>query len=429
MRRRLLTAAAAAWLLALPAAADVVRASSTTVVTAGQPNRDGALTTAVPVYELVSISASEMKTSWGEFEAALSAWGAVDAADIRFWQNGAPADSRASGDVDIAYLKLKNEFRRGAFTLRLGRQVIVEGNARMLHLDGAQAVVRLPAGLGFSLYGGAPVAPRFGTRGTVVTTGNTVATVAYGGRVSLARAGLVELGVSASLATADGDLTRKDVGADLRITPHHLVELTSSGFYNLPEKRIGQVDVALGVEAHRTLRLVVDYQHVEPDLFLPRNSILSVFAADKRNDLGGGFRWTPTRTLAIDADYHMLRADDGDGNRARLKGTYRPYGRWVVGADLQLLQVPENGYWLARVFGSREFGRFAATLDGWLYRYDKLVNGQDKSIGGTLTGTYQLAPSWKVALAATAGSDPFYSSRLDVMAKLVWNQLYTREVR
>lgn len=427
MRQRLLTAVAAAWLLALPAAADVVRASSTTVVTAGQPNRDGELTTAVPVYELVSISASEMKTSWGEFEAALSAWGAVDAADIRFWQNGAPAGTRATGDVDVAYLRGDLLGRR--LTLRLGRQVVVEGSARMLHMDGAQAVARLPSGFGFSLHGGAPVAPRFDARGTVFTTGNTVATVAYGGRASWARAGLVELGVSASLATADGDLTRKDVGADLRITPHRRFELTSSGFYNLPEKRFGQGDVALGVEAHRTLRLVVDYAHVEPDLFLPRNSILSVFAADQRNDFGGGLRWTPLRTLAIDADYHRLRADDGDGNRARLKGTYRPYGRWVVGADLQLLQVPENGYWLARVFGSREFGRLAATLDGWLYRYDKLVNGQDKSMGGTFTGSYQLAPSWKVALAATAGSDPFYSNRLDVMAKLVWNQLYTREVR
>jgi hypothetical protein len=427
MRRRLLPAAAAAWLLSSPAAADVVTASSTTVVTAGQPNRDGALTTALPVYELLSISASEMRTSWGEFEAALSAWGAVDAADIRFWQNGAPAGSRASADVDVAYLRGDLLARR--LTIRVGRQVVVEGNARMVHLDGGQAAVRLPGGFGLSAYGGAPVAPRFDARGTAFTTGNTVATVAYGGRVSWARAGLLELGVSASMASADGDLTRQDVGADLRITPHHLFEITSAGFYNLPEKRVGQADVALGVEAHRTLRLVVDYRHVEPDLFLPRNSILSVFAADKRNDLGGGLRWTPTRTLAIDADYHILRAEDGDGNRARVKGTYRPYGRWVVGADLQLLQVPDNGYWLARVFASREFGRFAGALDGWFYRYDKQVNGQDQSAGGALTGSYQLAPSWRFALAGTVGSDPFYKSRLDVMAKLVWNQLYTREVR
>ncbi|MBI5070958.1 MAG: hypothetical protein HZB56_22275 [Deltaproteobacteria bacterium] len=427
MRRRLPLAAAAAWLLAVPAAADVVTASSTTVVTAGRPYRDGSLTSAVPVYELVSISASEMKTSWGEFEATLSAWGAVDGSDIRFWQNGAPVGSRATGDVDVAYLR--GDLRSRKLTVRLGRQVIVEGNARMLHLDGAQIVVRPSRGFGLSLYGGAPVAPRFDARGTAFTTGNTLATVAYGGRAYWSLAGLLELGVSGSMATADGDLTRKDVGADLRITPHHRVEITSSGFYNLPEKRVGQVDVAVGFEAQRTLRLAVDYQHVEPDLFLPRNSILSVFAADKRNDFGGGLRWTPMRTIAVDADYHLLKAEDGNGSRARLKGTYRPYGRWVVGADFQLLKVPENGYWLARAFASRELGRFAATLDGWFYRYDKQVNGQDQSLGGTVTGSMQLAPSWRVALAGTAGSDPFYKSRLDVMAKLVWNQLYTREVR
>lgn len=427
MRIGLPVAVAAASLLAAPARGDVVQASSTTVVTGGELWRAGDSKVAVPVYEILSVSASEMRTAMGEFEAVLSAWGAVDAGPIRFWQNGAPAGSRASGDVNVGYLKGDLLGRRLGF--RLGRQVVIEGTARMLHLDGGQVVLRLPAGFGLSGYAGAPVYPRFDARGTELATGNTAGDLAYGGRISWQRAGLLTLGASASMADAGGEATRREVGADFRLTPIHLLELAGSGFYATDEKRIGQADVSANVRVARTVSLVVDYGHVEPDLFLARNSILSVFAADRRNEAGAGVHWTPRRTVVVDADYHFLGTEDGNGGRGRLRASFRPYGQGVVGADLQLLKIPDNGYWQIRLFGSREWGRTSGTLDLWIYRYVNQVNGQDQSIGGTATGGWQIAPAWKVLVAATAGSDPFFKSRLDVMAKLAWTQTYVREVR
>jgi hypothetical protein len=143
--------------------------------------------------------------------------------------------------------------------------------------------------------------------------------------------------------------------------------------------------------------------------------------------------------VVVDADYHFLKAEDGNGGRGRLKATFRPGDRGTVGADLQVLKVPDNGYWQARVFCTREWGRASGTLDVWYYKYDKQVNGVvqgnsivdgvDHSVGGTATGGWQIAPAWRVLLAATAGSDPFFKSRLDVMAKLAWTQNYVREVR
>jgi hypothetical protein len=427
MTVRFPVALAAACLVAAPAGADVVQANSTTVVTGGELWRQGDAKAAVPVYELVSVSASEMKNGWGEFEAVLSAWGAVDAGPIRFWQNGAPSGSRASGDVDVGYLRGDLFSRR--LTFRLGRQVVIEGTARMLQIDGGQVVLRLPAGFGLSGYAGAPVYPRFDARGTELATGSTAGDVAYGGRISWERAGLLSLGLSAAMADSGSEATRREVGADFRLVPVHALELAGSGFYATDEKRIGQADVAANIRATRTVTIVADYQHVEPDLFLARNSILAVFAAEKRNDAGGGVRWTPLRAVVVDADYHFLKAPDGNGGRARLKGSFRPYDQGVVGADLQLLKVPDNGYWQARAFCSRQWGRYSGTLDLWIYRYDKKVNEQSQSVGGTATGGWQVAPSWKVLLAATAGSDPFFKSRLDVMAKLAWTQTYVREVR
>lgn len=420
-------ALAAAWLVAAPARGDVVQASSTTVVTGGELWRAGDSKVAVPVYEILSVSASQMRTSVGEFEAVLSAWGAVDAGPIRFWQNGGSTGSRASGDVDVGYLKGDLLDRR--LTFRLGRQVVIEGTARMLHLDGGQVLLRLPAGFGLSGYVGAPVYPRFDARGTELGTGNTAGDLAYGGRISWLRVGLLTLGASVSMADSGGEATRREVGADFRLTPLHWLELGGAGFYATDEKRIGQADVSARLLAARNLTLVVDYGHVEPDLFLARNSILAVFATDKRNEVGAGVHWTPRRTVVVDADYHFLGAEDGNGGRGRVRASFRPWDLGVVGADVQLLKVPDNGYWQLRAFGSREWGRYAGTLDLWIYHYDKQVNGQDQSIGGTATGGWQIAPAWKVLVAATAGSDPFFKSRLEVMAKLAWTQTYLREVR
>jgi hypothetical protein len=433
MGTRLIAAMAALWLVAAPARAEVVQASSTTVVTAGQAFRakpgvsEVDLKLAAPVYELVSVSASEIRTGWGEFQAVLSGWGALDAGPIRFWQNGAPAGSRATGDVDVGYLR--GDLLGNKLTFRLGRQMIVEGGARMIHLDGAQLVLRLPLGFGLSGYGGAPVAPRFDARGTVFATGSSNADVAYGGRVSWRRGTLVEIGASVSMANAGSQVSRQEAGADLKLAPVHGLEILGSGFYSLYDSRLAMATGAVQYQLLRNLRLLADVQRLEPDLFLPRNSILAVFMSDGRTDGGGGVHWLPLRTLTVDAGYHYLGASDGSGSRVQAKGVFTGLAQTSLGADLQYLKIPDSGYTLVRLFGSREWGRVTGTLDLWMYRYEKKVNDQDQSLGATLTGGYQLAPAWKVLLAATAGADPFYKSRLDVMAKLVWNQLFVREVR
>jgi hypothetical protein len=427
MRIRLPLALAAAGLLASPARGEVVQASSTTVTTPAQLYRAGELRAATPVFELISVSASDMKTSVAEFEAVLSAWGSVDAGTIRFWQNGGSASSRAIGDVDIGYLKANLANQR--VSVRLGRQVVVEGTSRMLHLDGAQLVAILPSGFGVSAWGGAPVAPRFDARGGDYATNATRASVAYGGRASWAYGALVDVGISAALADDGGEVSRRDLGADLRVVPLHGYELRASGFYALGEQRLGQGEVAVSGQVRRDLNVYLDYQRIAPDLFLPRNSILAVFVADKRDDAGGGLIWTPARAVSVDADYHLLKASDGNGYRARLKGTGSPWGQGRAGAELQLLEIPGNGYLLARIFGARAWGDLSGTLDVYLYRYDKKVNGQEQSMGAAATGGWQLAPAWKVLLAVSGGADPYYQSRFDVMAKLQWTQPFTREVR
>jgi hypothetical protein len=413
--------AAAGW-----ARAEVVKASSTTLLGASQMVREGTLKAAYPVLEMVSVSASEIRTGVGEFEAALSGWGAYDGGAQAFWQNGAPHATRQSGDLEIGYVR--GDLFRRVLAFRVGRQLVVEGVSRMVHLDGGHFVLRLPLGAGLSAYAGLPVAPRFATRGGERATGNLRADVAYGGRASWGRPGLVEVGASLAFADDGKEVSRRDLGADLRFWPHRAVAIAGSTFYSLAEGRLGEAEAVVDVRAARGLAVFADVRHVEPDLYLARNSILAAFAAAKRDDAGAGVRWTP-RGATAEADLHLIREEEGSGVRARLKGTLRPWFATVVGADAQLLQVPDNGYWLARLFGSRQWGRIATALDVWIYRYRKPVNGIDQSVGGTASGGYRVAPGWRLALAGTAGSDPFFKSRVELLARVVYEQTYLREVQ
>jgi hypothetical protein len=437
MTRLRLVFLGAALAAAGPAGADTVRASSTTMLLGRQDFRDGSLQTAVPLYELLNLDASGVRTPYADLEIVVSTWGSADLADVRFWQNGARVGDHFTGDVNVGFVRA--DFLRRSFTLRLGRQMVADGNARMVHIDGAEGRLALPGGFGLSGYAGLPVAPRFARRGGDLAVGNIRATFTAGGRVSWQYPRLLDVGVSYAQATDHGDPSRQDLGADFRITPHRRVQLTGSSWWSLYEGRLAEVSLAGQVFATRDLDVTVDYRHVLPDLFLPRNSILSVFVSEKRNDVGGAVHWAVARNLALDADYHLLIQDSGKGHWARGKGTYHPGGpATTVGAEYSLLQnsggnsaINDNGYHEVRLFGARRLAEvITGTLDLMAYFFDDDVNGESYSLAATATLAYQFTRGWRAALAGTAGSTPFLERQFEIMAKLVYEQTYAvREVR
>jgi hypothetical protein len=420
----------AATLAAVPARADVVRANATTLFYTRQDWYAGQTDRVAPMFEIVSVTASEVTSPFADdVEIAVATWGAVDLADIRRWQNGGTASSRVSGDVDTAYIKGELLGRR--LILRVGRQLVGDGLARMVQIDGGQLRLRLPGGFGISGYAGSPVSPRFAARGGEFTTGNTRGELATGGRVSWFWPGLLELGASAALARDHGDVSRQDVGGDLRATLPGHVELLGSTFYSTYEKRWGEVDTSASWRPRRDVQLVAEYRHVEPDLFLPRTSILSVFSEAERDDVGGVVRFVPVHGVTVDAEYTELFESDGNGHRARLKGTWRPRQAWSLGLEGAVLDHKDNeGYWLARAFGAWRQSLLEITGDVQSVWLEKSVNGETLSFTATGTAGYRVAQGWKILVAGVAGSDPFLVRHFDFLAKLVYDQTYvTREVR
>jgi hypothetical protein len=420
--------------------AETVEATSTTFLLSGQQARGGQsgtepeLDDVSTAYEWITISARELRTPFADnLEVVVSTWGSYDLADLR-WDNG--TSSEVTGDVLTGYVRA--QFLDRKLSVRAGRQHVGLGVARMIQIDGGDAVFRA-GGVGLQAYAGSPVSQRFQSREGLQSWNPLGGNFAYGGRLSytLSIPGVsgrgLDLGASAAIVQDDGDAVREDVGVDFRVQPIRAVNLTGYGVYSLYAERFAEGTVMVSGPIAQRLHVSADWRFTAPDLFLPRTSILSVFSAERRNDFGGGLDYEVTRDVSVGAEYHLLvePGDDEDFYGNELVGRLHwSRGQRSAGAEAFWLDAFENGYVGARIFGRQDFGRLFAAVDvlGHLLRED--VNNEDLAVSGTLSGGYEVGRGWSAVLAGRAGVNPFFEQQFDVLAKLVYNQTYTvREVR
>jgi hypothetical protein len=444
MRQTPLILAALALALGPAARADTIEVSSTTLVTAGEQTRGGAfgeerdLATVVPAYEILSITARGITNPVADdLSIVLSSWGAYDFADRR-WDRG--TESSLTGDVMAGYVQGRLADRR--VTLRLGREHVMTGVARMLHIDGGDAVVVLPLGFRVSAYAGVPVSQRFASRSGIRSWNPVGGNVAYGGRVgwSLSVPGVsgrgLDIGVSHNAVEDDGDPVRQELGADFRVLPFGNFTVTGFAAFSLYDERFSEGQVLASWSATRRVHVTADYRYIEPDLLLARNSILSVFADSSWNEVGAGATYNLGRGVDVGADYHLrieppARQGGSDelGHDAVARASLTR-GPTQAGAEVSFLDTFENGYVGTRIFGRQGFGKAfgAADLIAHFFRED--VNGERLALTGTLSAGYELARGFSAVVSGRAGVTPFLEQTYDVMAKLVYNQTYTRrEVR
>jgi hypothetical protein len=407
--------------------ADVVDISSTTFLNARKDWRDGQTYSLIPVYEMLSLSAHDVKNPLSEsLELVLSTWGAANLGDKPWW-NGYVNSGSLSADLNLAYVRAG--WANRAVVLSLGRMNVVAGVARMVQLDGVSLALRLPAGFGVSAYAGSPVSARFSTRGLPYDANPITGDVAAGGRVSWMLPGVLDLGASVAWVADHGDAARQDVGGDIRITPTRALAIVGFADYSILAEALAEGSASATYQISRAVSVSADYRYTVPALFLSQNSILWVFSDSTRNDVGANVHLALGR-WAVDAGYTELLTDSGNGPRVGARATWRPTNHSSVGAELAYLDIPENKYVYGRVFGSLGMKRFTATLDLQDYSFDKPVNGEKNSFLGTLSVGYALGSGWSAAVAGTGGVTPYYSQRFDLLAKLVYNQTYSsREVR
>ncbi len=421
--------------------ADVLDVRSTTILSGRVDARDGQSYRLVPAYELLTMTARDVQNPVAEdLQLVVSAWGELDMGKYLRWDNRDLKGSRLGGDLDVAYVQ--GDLLKRSLQIRLGRQLVAGGVTRVVQIDGAQVLIRpplqLPVDLGLSAYVGSPVSARFSGWNGETTLNPVRGNLATGGRLFAILPRYGELGVSLAVQRDHGDPSRQDLGADLKVTPIRWLTILTSLLYAPDEKRLGEADVSATAQPLQKLQATVDYRYTEPALLLARDSILSVFSLDRRNEVGGILTFLPSPSVTLDADYHYLFEDAGatgsdiiqHGHRGRLRGTWRILRATSAGGELLVLNEPDNTYVGGRIFASHAQGPFSFTASIQDYKLREEVNGRANSFLATLSAGYQIARDLSALVAATAGNTPLLSSRLDLMAKLVYSpSFHAREVR
>ncbi len=438
--------AASALLLttSLAARADVIEASSTTLLSGGQQLRGTPagqqpdLITVLPIFELLRVSAREVRNPlFQDLEISFSGWGAADLSDVR-WDAG--TTGKVTGDVTTLYVR--GTLARGAVQLRAGREFVAAGAGRMLQLDGGDLFVRLPAGFSVSAFGGAPVSQRFSGRSGQTSWNPAGGDLAWGGRLgyALALPGVagrgLDVGVSMVSVTDHSDPVRQDLGADFRLQPDGWLSLTGNATYSLYAQRLAEVNVSALVAVTRALAVNLDVRHYSPDLFLARNSILSVFTDTNRTDVGGGVRYQFNRAVHASVDYHaLLEPSEADPSKTETGGEAAGRLEWnglgaTAGGEVNYLKAGSTGYTGLRGYGRKDFGRMFVAGDVMEVAFKQEVNGQKNSLTGSLSAGYRFTPAWSVVLAGRAGVTPYFEQQADAMVKLVYNSVVrVREVK
>ncbi len=431
-RPRVLVYAACVGLLAPSLSrGDTVDASSTTMLIMRDQARAGNSYGFAPAYEILSVSARDIKNPLADnLQLVFSGWTAASIGNNLVWYDVTPPKHRVFGDVDLAFAQ--GDLLNRIVQLRVGRQIVAGGVTGMLQLDGANVLIRLPYGLGVSAYVGSPVSQRFDARGTETTFNPQRGSFALGGRAYWTLPPWGEIGASVVDIKDRGDPSRQQIGADLRLNPYRPLTLLANTNYDFYERRWAETNLIGQFQLLPKLLVNADYRHVEPDLFLPRDSILAVFSVDRRNEFGGGGQYGPWNMVTFVADYHYLKEESGNGHRANGRATWRPSTAMALGAEIGFLSLYtnpsgsylNNGYYLARVFGSRRIDKFTGTLDLQDYAFQQKVNGERNSFTATATLAYTIGWGWAVLASASGGETPYYKSRFDVMGKVAYNQSY-----
>ncbi len=394
--------------LASTAHAEVVEASSTTLVSGRQDPRDGVVHTAVPVYELMSVRATDFHVPGvGDMNVVLSGWGAAALAD--------PIEGKhVLGDLDLAFAE--GTLLRRRIAIRLGRQLLVSGAGRNLGFDGLSVTVRPIRWVGVSAQAGVPVTPRFATsRGDALVAGRAFVKPSFD----------AEAGVSILQLLDHGEIARRDLAFDARLVPAHAVPLVLTGFalFSLPEERLGEGQAAATWQLDRRFQVTADYRRTAPDLFLPRNSIFAVFSQEHHDEAGGFLYLRPHARLRLQGDYHVIIDADGTGHdgSGKLTGTFGPDQRDTAGLESRRLALPGSGYLMARAFTVvRVEPRVTGTLDASAFFFDADVNGQRRSYVAAATLAYDLRPGWRAVVTGLTSVTPFAERNFEGMAKLVY---------
>jgi hypothetical protein len=398
--------------LSSPASGVEFDGQSTTYFNAAQNPTDGVVHTQVPGYEFVTVHASELHTPVGDLSILVSGWGSADLDGHRTYLG-------PGGDLNLGYIEGSLLDQRLSF--RVGRQLVTDGTARMQQVDGANIRYLIGAGVGVEGWGGAIVVPKFAT-----LLGDAMG----GGRLFWRPNFSTEIGASYTQVFDRGQTARQEVGIDGRAVVARVLTFTAAAFYDPMAQRFSEAHADATWQIIRGLAITGRWELTAPDLFLPQDSIWSVFEDNEQRDqVGGVIVWSPVHHLSVYGEYYRIFGSNGEGYETSGRVAWAPRF-YTIGCEVRALRYIEslapvsyaaNGNVTPRLYVILRPGRaFTLSADVQESELAQEVNGQLRSWEASGSAAWSFVRDWRLVVGILGGVTPFLEQQVQVMGKLEW---------
>jgi hypothetical protein len=393
--------------------------------------------TYTPATQYLGIDATKLGSD--NLSLHLFGWGQADLGGDSTFLNG----SKSGGYLNYGYLQYR--FDQANAEIKAGRFTVNQG-VGFEQVDGVSARTDLRGGFSISAFYGLPVLYR--TVDAVSQADyNFQRDVIFGSRLAWRLPKVMEIGLSylqdGTKAAKDlsipqaTDYSRKQVGMDLLLTPTTTFDLRGRTVFDVashplpapgaPEHNdIAEHDYTATWRLGSQVALSGNYAERNFFAYFAGTNLPSLFRQDDNDAFrgwGGKLTWTTEANFQAVADYrHMHRDTFGDANRAggELRWTFSERavlfgvgGHWVNAVDTKFVDPAQPDLSLSyrelRAWVMVAKGKFSASLDGILQRYDSgnpYLAGLHSVYEAVGSLGYQATPNLRVSGDVTFGSNP-----------------------
>jgi hypothetical protein len=438
----------ACFLLALPGAAlsAEISVDATSIVRfeqradQGVPKKD-----IMPATQFLGLEATKLGD--GNLSLHLYGWGRYDLADKSY------NNDQAAGQLTYGYLQYR--FKAANANIRAGRFFVHEGIVNE-QIDGISFQTDLPAGFGFSAFGGANVH----TQHLYNVSSDGKGDYNVGGRVNYRYKGVLELGVSGQYETDAPTLIgypplniyptadHRMVGGDVWFSPHKSVEISGHTSYNTVTKGVAEHSYLMNIKPIQHLVLTGEYNdHRERNYMYTWLSFYKTLDLNNPNhrshSVGTRASYEVSKMVELTADYkHYTQA----GNAERFGGSADRYGGDVKlsflnnsvrsGLGYHYLNADRNfaisgtgnasaSYHELRAYAMQDTKTYFAAVDVIDYIFkDKVYNTTDVWEAMVSLG-YHITPKLALSGDVSYGKNPQYDEEIKGLIRLTYNGNYT----
>ncbi len=308
--------------------------------------------------------------------------------------------------------------------IQVGRQFVFSGAPRYVFMDGASAIVRLPANFRLDVYGGSAAFSNFDHAFDAPVVGTRIAWMPWNvGHIAAAFQDI----------SGSTEATRRTVGTDASL---RIKTVTFTGLYAYDLLGAGMQEARidgtwrpfpwLGIFARGEAR--------DPLAYLPRNSIFTAFVQRTDGLVGGGFDIKTPGALYGNGSYDRYIIADGhmDGYRAQLnlglrldeKGLYR------TGLTYNRMFNGDNGYDQYRIWCRGELpAHLVAAVDLDSYFFMAPVRGVSQSLMATAALRYNPLNGLTAGLDGQIWTNPYFTSQAMALVSVTITDALFRPAR